>query len=219
MLCFAMLCAMLCYAAPQVKFVLHNASAIAYTLLYTIILCGWPWQAADWMWHSGRIDSQHLPAAEVFAWAWTGTRCLEELIQVAQTGSDYLDSCWNLLDVVTYGMIFGAAGCRIALVLDGRRGVWLWSGAEGAEGLDFATRITLSNICQCLYALSLTAMYIRFIDALKLVEKVGVLSITLGKMFVDVGTWCAMLCCYAMLCACRCYAMPCHAMPCHAMPC
>jgi len=184
---------------PRVKWLFHMFASTSYLLLVVIQLNnGFPWDPAPWMLQSDTL-AREIQWPEIVNFVWAGCRLLEETQQMVKVGTEeyiqsrswgldgalaYFSSGGNLLDLFNLGTVLLIGVLRVTIMeggFDGYNVCWPMA-CTPAD-------VYVQRIAQSLYAIVVVGIFLRYIDSLKFFQGIGVLYITLLKMFIDVGEW------------------------------
>ena len=194
---------------PYVRFITHNTIALVYTFWLALNLCGWPWQAASWMFRAGSIGADEIQIWEIVNWVWTGFKIAEELEQLlAVPGGleDYFSNVYNWIDVLTYSSIMLVIAIKLALKYSvpyymavTTFAAWklLVSGDPPAGDPVYWTAFFV-NCIQLLYAFAVLLLTVRFINAMKMDRSVGCLIIIVGQMVPSIISWIGLMMCWTL---------------------
>ncbi|KAL3899604.1 MAG: hypothetical protein SGPRY_012617 [Prymnesium sp.] len=179
---------------PKVKFVSHSVSSALFLLLFAVQLCGTPWEGMAFMWRSGVYlaegETGTTSNLEYVNWFWTFCRIIDEVKQMIIVGHksykleqkfgayfEYFRSVENLMELTLYACILTVAILRIYAedVGDGIGGAGRWE--------------QLFDWCRTLYAIAVILAFVRFIEVMKVNERVGVLYIAVLQMTTDIKNW------------------------------
>ena len=185
-------------STPRMKFVNNTISSFLFVVIFTIVLCGTPWDGSPWMYRSGTYlarpgSTGTISGLEIFIWFWTGCRLLDEIKQMYRNGKDkykleetfislfaYFDNPMNIFELTIYFAILTAATMRS--IAEGSYATYNDDNYPGhwEQMLDW---------CRALYAFSVLGLYLRFIELTKGHKAIGVLYIAIVAMMTDVGNW------------------------------